>query len=58
MKKEIKEKKVVLKKSVCKQTPLWKNLRKYQALDYFNIPMTCYSMIIHCLISNIFNNYI
>lgn len=41
MKKEIKEKKVVLKKSVCKQTPLWKNLRKYQALDYFNIPMTC-----------------
>ncbi|XP_001949102.3 gamma-tubulin complex component 2 [Acyrthosiphon pisum] len=40
MKKEIREKKVVLKKSVCKQTPLWKNLRKYQALDYFNIPMT------------------
>ncbi|XP_050059565.1 gamma-tubulin complex component 2-like [Aphis gossypii] len=43
IKKEIKEKKIILKKSVSKQTPLWKNLRKYQALDYFNIPITCYN---------------
>jgi len=47
MKKELREKKVALKKSVCKQTPLWKNLRKYQALDYFNIPMTNSGMIIN-----------
>lgn len=35
-----KSKKAVLKKHIDNQTPLWKNLRKYQALDYFNIPTT------------------
>ncbi|VVC35810.1 Hypothetical protein CINCED_3A025111 [Cinara cedri] len=44
IKKEIKEKKIILKKSVYNQTPLWKNSRKYQALDYFSMPMT-YSII-------------
>jgi hypothetical protein len=46
MKKETKDKKLVLKKSVCNQLPLWKNIRKYQALDYFNIPVSSFSMII------------
>lgn len=41
MKIETKEKKVVLKKNVySNQTPLWKDIRKYQSLDYFNISVT------------------
>lgn len=42
-----KEKKVVLKKSVGHQMPLWKNSRKYQALDHFNIPTTYSSMVLY-----------
>lgn len=41
-----KEKKVVSKKIVSNQTPLWKDSRKYQALDFFDIPSIYSSMII------------
>lgn len=53
IKKEIKDKKLVLKKNLSNQFPLWKNTRKYQALDYFNIPITTSSMIILLLLNYI-----
>lgn len=40
-----KENKVISKQSICNQTTLWKNSRKYQALDYFTIP-TCFGIFI------------
>lgn len=46
IKKETRDKKLVLKKSICNQIALWKNIRKYQALDFFNLPISSSSMII------------
>lgn len=52
IKKEIKEKNLVVKNKLCNQTPLWKHLRKYEALDHFNIPITYSSTIFILQIAN------